>query len=59
MPLQAVQSGTYDTYQYTYEVTGSGANLEWDYLTGSGGNITGVFFDTTTLAGLITSPFIL
>tara|TARA_E500000305_G_C3914578_1_gene185029 strand:- start:62 stop:679 length:618 start_codon:yes stop_codon:yes gene_type:complete len=41
VPLQAVQSGTYDTYQYTYEVTGSGANLEWDYLTGSGGNITG------------------
>jgi len=39
--LHEVQSGTYDTYQYTYEITGSGAHLEWDYLTGSDGQITG------------------
>tara|TARA_R100000008_G_C3558169_1_gene154427 strand:+ start:401 stop:1006 length:606 start_codon:yes stop_codon:yes gene_type:complete len=41
VPLQAVQSSTDDTYRYEYEITGSGANLEWDYLTGSGGDITG------------------
>ena len=33
-PETAVQSGTDDTYKYEYEVTGSGAYLEWDYPTG-------------------------
>jgi hypothetical protein len=41
VPLRAVQSGTYDTYEYDYQVTGSGVYLEQGYLTGSGGNITG------------------
>lgn len=39
--LRGVQSGTYDTYQYDYQTTGSGAFLEWESLTGSGGMITG------------------
>ena len=33
-PETAVQSGTYDTYKYEYEVTGSGAYLEWNNPTG-------------------------
>ena len=33
-PETAVQNGTYDTYKYEYEVTGSGAYLEWDKPTG-------------------------
>ena len=40
-PETVVQSGTDDTYKYEYEVTGSGAYLEWDYPTGTigGGEI--------------------
>ena len=33
-PETAVQSSTDDTYKYEYEITGSGAYLEWDYPTG-------------------------
>ena len=33
-PETAVQSSTDDTYKYEYEVTGSGAYLEWDKPTG-------------------------
>jgi len=36
-PETAVQSGTYDTYKYDYEVTGSGAYLEWSKSTMTGG----------------------
>jgi hypothetical protein len=36
-PETAVQSGTYDTYKYDYEVTGSGAFLEWSKSTMTGG----------------------
>jgi len=36
-PETAVQSGTYDTYKYDYQVTGSGAYLEWSKSTMTGG----------------------
>ena len=36
-PETAVQSGTDDTYKYDYEVTGSGAYLEWSKSTMTGG----------------------
>jgi len=36
-PETAVQSGTDDTYKYDYEVTGSGAFLEWSKSTMTGG----------------------
>ena len=36
-PEMAIQSGTYDTYKYDYEVTGSGAYLEWSKSTMTGG----------------------
>jgi hypothetical protein len=36
-PETAVQSGTDDTYKYDYEVTGSGAYLEWSKSTMAGG----------------------
>jgi len=43
-PETVVQSGTDDTYKYEYEVTGSGAYLEWDTPTGTtgGGWIDGI-----------------
>ena len=36
-PEMAIQSGTYDTYKYDYEVTGSGAYLEWSKSAMTGG----------------------
>ena len=43
-PETAVQSGTYDTYKYDYEVTGSGSYLEWNNPTGvtGGGWVQGI-----------------
>jgi len=41
VPLGGVESGTYDTYYYDYEITGSGARPEWEYLTDLDGHITG------------------
>ena len=43
-PETAVQSGTDDTYKYDYEITGSGAYLEWNNPTGvtGGGWIEGI-----------------